>query len=276
VSADNGWLLRKNSAGKYVLQMYFASDDNDPDVDDPNAWQFDDMIEALQAYEQQERMGASEYGLRVFLFETFHTPSDYLRPVYVERWKEFLSSAGWEAWRTYPNTAKPEIELSPEHKLLWEIFGTQPQKEEVMLETRKYVRKPFEVEAVQVTPENIEAVAAWCGGTVSQEKPDGDRHIEVKVHRPMTPRQSKAFLGDWVLFAGTGYKCYTPRAFEKSFDDLGVTVIHGENDENLTPKATDEVVELMVIPEHVDEVVAVPAVRSTEPSPLNMPPKRNV
>jgi hypothetical protein len=37
------------------------------------------------------------------------------------------------------------------------------------LATTKYVRKPFEVEAVQVTEENLEEVAQWCHGELQTE-----------------------------------------------------------------------------------------------------------
>lgn len=97
------------------------------------------------------------------------------------------------------------------------------------IETSKFARKPFYVDAVQVTAENIEDVAKWCMGEVrsSTEKPEGvteDQYVKVRVHRPLTERQTKAFIGDWVLYAGTGFKVYTPKAFEKSFEAAGSLV----------------------------------------------------
>lgn len=88
------------------------------------------------------------------------------------------------------------------------------------VETTTYVRKPFEVEAVQVTEENIEAVAQWCDGKVLAEGDDENpkAFIKVRVARALNERQTKAYLGDWVLYAGTGYKVYTPKAFGKTFE----------------------------------------------------------
>lgn len=88
-----------------------------------------------------------------------------------------------------------------------------------MIETNKFARKPFHVDAVQVTAENMDEVASWCQGTVTRTdlSPVGD-FIKVRVHRPLTERQTKAFVGDWVLYAGTGFKVYTDKAFEKSFE----------------------------------------------------------
>jgi hypothetical protein len=86
------------------------------------------------------------------------------------------------------------------------------------LKTHKFARKPFYVDAVRVSEDNITEVAKWCQGKVSED--EEGKHIEVKVHRPLTPRQTKAYIGDWVLFAGTGYKVYTPKAFDKSFEKV--------------------------------------------------------
>lgn len=84
------------------------------------------------------------------------------------------------------------------------------------LKTEKYTRKPFTVEAVQVTSENFNAVAEWCGGEV-QSLSDGASFIKVDVSRPITTRQTRAFPGDWVLFAGRNFKVYTEKAFRTNF-----------------------------------------------------------
>lgn len=86
-----------------------------------------------------------------------------------------------------------------------------------MLQTTKFTRKPFEVDAVQVTAENIEEVAKWCQGEVITE--DGQPCVKVRVLRALNDRQTKAFVGDWVLYAGTGYKVYIDKAFKKSFTE---------------------------------------------------------
>lgn len=95
-----------------------------------------------------------------------------------------------------------------------------------MLETQKFVRKPFHIDAVQVTAANINDVAAWCSGEVrTQKKTDQvekGQYIKVRVHRPLNDRQTQAFVGDWVLYAGTGFKVYTPKAFANSFEQASV------------------------------------------------------
>lgn len=90
------------------------------------------------------------------------------------------------------------------------------------VETQKFQRKSFAVEAVQVTPENMKDVAEWCAGKVMS---DGEKeghlsreHIKVRVAYPINDRQTQAYLGDWVLKSGKSFKVYTNAAFEKSFE----------------------------------------------------------
>lgn len=93
--------------------------------------------------------------------------------------------------------------------------------------TEKYVRKPLYVDAVQVTAENFVDVANWCqsiivnnDGTPVGDVNPGGQHIYVRVHNPKTPRQTKAFVGDWILYTERGYKIYTQKAFKASFEPL--------------------------------------------------------
>ncbi len=88
-----------------------------------------------------------------------------------------------------------------------------------MIEPIKYVRKPFEVDAVQVTAENLEELAEWCQGTLEE---DNRPYIRVRVARPLNERQTKAYAGDWVLYAGTGFKVYTSKAFHRTFEQKPV------------------------------------------------------
>ena len=87
------------------------------------------------------------------------------------------------------------------------------------MKTHKFARKTFYVDAVRVSEANIEEVASWCEGTVSQDE-QGHTFLSVTVHRPLNERQTQAFIGDWVLFAGSGFKVYTPKAFDKSFEKV--------------------------------------------------------
>jgi hypothetical protein len=86
------------------------------------------------------------------------------------------------------------------------------------------MRKTFFVDAVQVTRENMQEIATWCGGEVARTVPKGRKeeveYVKVRVFRPLNERQTMAFKGDWVLYAGTGYKVYSDKAFKGSFEQL--------------------------------------------------------
>ena len=81
---------------------------------------------------------------------------------------------------------------------------------------QKYQRKPFTVEAVQVTEGNIMDLSDWCEGEI-RNTANGGMFIKVHVHRPMSIRQTRAFVGDWILFSGKGFKVYPDKAFEANF-----------------------------------------------------------
>lgn len=100
-----------------------------------------------------------------------------------------------------------------------------------VLETVKYVRKPFYIDAVRVTAKNIDEVNKWCNGEI-RVGDDDKKYIKVRVHRPANDRQTQAFVGDWVLYAGTGFKCYTHKAFMGAFEKVeGETTLHLDDDE---------------------------------------------
>lgn len=93
--------------------------------------------------------------------------------------------------------------------------------------TTKFVRKPFYVEAVQVTEQNFMELAFWCQGSIKMKddsEPERgaaiaplEQYILVDVLNPKIPRQGQAHVGDWILRTDAGYKVYTDRAFENAF-----------------------------------------------------------
>lgn len=85
------------------------------------------------------------------------------------------------------------------------------------MEIQKFQRKPFSVDGVCVTDENMEDVAAWCLGTVVKDNSKA-RYIRVDAHRPLTERQTQAYPGDWILFHNRGFKVYTEAAFTRNFE----------------------------------------------------------
>lgn len=91
------------------------------------------------------------------------------------------------------------------------------------LDIGKYERTPFYVEAVQVTLDNMQDVTEWCGGELKRQVRNRSQvvqYIEVDVTNPMSERQAKAFVGNWVLKTNSGYKVYTERAFASCFKEV--------------------------------------------------------
>lgn len=89
------------------------------------------------------------------------------------------------------------------------------------LQIETYVRRAFPVKAVEVTDDNIYDVAKWCGGEIRTSRipnQKAQKFIKVEVRNPLNDRQTRAFPGDWVLFAEEQFKVYTPKAFEMSFE----------------------------------------------------------
>lgn len=95
------------------------------------------------------------------------------------------------------------------------------------LNTQKYQRKTFFIDAVQVDLDNMEEVAEWCGGEIILDNNGGRlvQHIRIDVEHAINERQKKAFVNDWVLKMGAGFKCYSKRAFPNNFEPVknGVT-----------------------------------------------------
>lgn len=86
------------------------------------------------------------------------------------------------------------------------------------LNIQEFERLPFSVQAVEVTAENMKQVAKWCGGEIKSAGRRGiQKFIWIEVKRALNDRQKSAYIGDWVLRAGSGYKVYTPKAFSESF-----------------------------------------------------------
>ena len=105
--------------------------------------------------------------------------------------------------------------------------------------TEKYARKPLIVDAVKVTKDNFEEVAAWCMGDIRE--PEGEpKYIRVRVHKPTNPRQTKAQIGDWILYTeAAGYKVYTHKSFKSAFEK-----VEGESKEATVKRMREELVDM--------------------------------
>jgi hypothetical protein len=76
-----------------------------------------------------------------------------------------------------------------------------------------YVRKPFTVEAIQITDENIEELAPFIGAL---EKQENGRWVII-VDRKLIRNLDKVYSGYWLTKMGTTLRCYSQNAFAKHF-----------------------------------------------------------
>lgn len=88
---------------------------------------------------------------------------------------------------------------------------TQPQQDELVFSD--YVRKPFTVQAVMLTTDNIAAAAPMIGQL--DKKPDGTPFIEVDPKK--VPHVNRVFPGFYLTKMGKRIHCYSPKAFANQF-----------------------------------------------------------
>jgi hypothetical protein len=98
------------------------------------------------------------------------------------------------------------------------------------VETTLFKRKPSYVQAVRVNQDNFLDVVAWCQGSIVTPgqtfsldtlRDIKDKYISVRVANPARERQTKAYVGDWVIWSEyRGYQVYTNGAFHNAFLEL--------------------------------------------------------
>lgn len=81
------------------------------------------------------------------------------------------------------------------------------------LQFGSFVRKPFIVEAVEVTQDNIAEVAEMIG--TLRKKENGVPYIA--VNRRLVPNLYKVFIGFYVTRMGDNIRCYSKRVFKQQF-----------------------------------------------------------
>jgi hypothetical protein len=81
------------------------------------------------------------------------------------------------------------------------------------MEFTTFVRKPFIVEAMEVTEENIAEVAELIG--TLRKKENGVPYIA--VNRRLVPNLYRVYVGFWVTKMGDNVRCYSKRVFTQQF-----------------------------------------------------------
>ena len=97
-----------------------------------------------------------------------------------------------------------------------------------------FVRKPFAVEAVEVTEENIAEIAKLVG--TLREKDDGSSYIH--VDRRLVPNVFRVFPGFWMTKMGDNVRCYSNLVFRNQFIESSLDI------ENLVTLLNDHALEV--------------------------------
>ncbi|MET0785901.1 MAG: hypothetical protein ABWY25_04285 [Paenisporosarcina sp.] len=84
------------------------------------------------------------------------------------------------------------------------------------MDTAVFVRKPFTVEAVEVTRENIGEVAEFVG--ILRENNDGTPYIQ--VDRRLVPNVYRVYPGFWMTRMGDNIRCYSKKIFKNQFTEV--------------------------------------------------------
>ena len=83
------------------------------------------------------------------------------------------------------------------------------------MEFKAYSRKPFNVEAVQITDETFDDVFDMIGKEIKTSA-DGDKVIV--IDRRIVPTVTRAFKGFWVTRMGDNIRCYPDKVFTEQFE----------------------------------------------------------
>lgn len=88
---------------------------------------------------------------------------------------------------------------------------------------KTYRKKPVEIQAWQLTPENVAEVATWCGGRVVEEAKSSDPYdVYIGLDIPTLEGVMRAEVssGDYVIkgVVGEFYSCRGD-VFEKTYED---------------------------------------------------------
>lgn len=82
------------------------------------------------------------------------------------------------------------------------------------MEFNQYIRRPFVVEAVEITEENMVEIANLVGEVRSK---NGVTFIA--LDRRVVPNVNRAYVGWFMTRMADNYRCYSPKVFTDQFTD---------------------------------------------------------
>lgn len=81
------------------------------------------------------------------------------------------------------------------------------------LQFTSHIRRPFEVDAMQITEDNIREAASLIGAL--ETTPQGNQYIV--VDRNLVPNVVRVYPGYYVTRMDSNIRCYSKRIFEEQF-----------------------------------------------------------
>jgi len=81
------------------------------------------------------------------------------------------------------------------------------------MEMNNYTRKPFKIEAIEITEENISEIAPFIGEL--RDNPLGGQYIH--VNKRLVPNVWKVYPGFFMTKMGDNVRCYTNKIFLEQF-----------------------------------------------------------
>lgn len=80
------------------------------------------------------------------------------------------------------------------------------------MEYTHYIRRPFEVDAVEITEDNMAEIAKLVGEIKTK---DGVTFIQ--LDRRVIPNVTRALVGWYLTKLDANYRCYSPNIFHEQF-----------------------------------------------------------
>lgn len=99
------------------------------------------------------------------------------------------------------------------------------------VEYTEFVRKPFKVEAVEVTKENIKELSKDIG--TMKKKDDGTPFIQ--VNQRLVPNVFRVYPGFFVTRMGDNVRCYSRKVFFEQFTQMSPEWEAWMEDQDLVP-----------------------------------------
>lgn len=87
------------------------------------------------------------------------------------------------------------------------------------MEFNNYIRKPFQVEALEITKDNMVEIAELVGEIRTNK---GQAYIA--LDRRVVPNVNRAFVGWFLTRLGDNYRCYSPKVFNDQFTEYNPVI----------------------------------------------------